>query len=161
MCSSDATVVSDCFPSSTSSAKNCWPTGINDWIFLFQVHSEAQSCPRTFWKLKCVRICEENRRLLLAFLYLRKIDTKADHKKRQADNNEFIRFQMVICMNTSGEFPELLKVKPQLIPSSKSEEQAYFWAKWRLFRLSSFKCFLQISWKKCLSVQLTIHCVGF
>ena len=110
MCSSDATVVSDCFPSSTSSAKNCWPTGINDWIFLFQVHSEAQSCPRTFWKLKCVRICEENRRLLLAFLYLRKIDTKADHKKRQADNNEFIRFQMVICMNTSGEFPELLKV---------------------------------------------------
>ena len=41
---------------------------------------------------------------------LRKIDTKTDHKKRQADNNEFIRFQMVICMNTGGEFPELLKV---------------------------------------------------
>ena len=40
---------------------------------------------------------------------LRKIDTKTDHKKRQADNNEFIRFQMVICMDTGGEFPELLK----------------------------------------------------
>lgn len=58
-----STVVSDCFSSSASSAKNIWPTSIDDWLVLFRVHNKNQFYLKTFLNSMCSIICKEKQTL--------------------------------------------------------------------------------------------------